>query len=77
VFVGGQYSGGLKDAEQIDLTRPDGTLADSVNYGGAGWPAVTGQAHSLELTNLTADNNNGANWRLSGSAMGSPGATNN
>ena len=76
VFVGGQYSGGLKDAEQIDLARPDGSLADSVSYGGAGWPAVSGQAHSLELTNLTADNNNGANWRLSGSAMGSPGAAN-
>jgi fibronectin type III domain protein len=78
VFVGGQYSGGLKDAEQIDLTRPDGTLADSVNYGvaGGGWPAVTGQSRSMELQNLGADNNVGSNWALSQSAMGSPGAAN-
>jgi CotH protein/lamin tail-like protein/fibronectin type III domain protein len=78
VFVGGQYSGGLKDtSEQIDLTRPDGSLADSVKYeADSSWPAVTGKTNSLELQNLGADNNVGSNWALSQSATGTPGAAN-
>ena len=43
-----------------------------VTYGGAGWPVPT-SGESLELTNLAADNNDGANWALSTGA-GSPGA---
>ena len=52
---------------------PDGTTADTVTYGGAGWPVPT-SGQSLELTDLAADNNNGANWRLS-AGSGSPGTT--
>lgn len=74
VFVGDRYTGALPDTGTLTLSRPDGSLADSVAYGGAGWPTPTA-GQSLELTNAAADNNDGANWALSAGA-GSPGVTN-
>jgi hypothetical protein len=73
VFVGDRYAGNLAASANLTLTRPDGTTADSVTYGGAGWPVPT-SGQSLELADLAADNSNGANWRLSAGA-GSPGTT--
>ncbi|MGY2701897.1 lamin tail domain-containing protein [Nocardioides sp. HB32] len=73
VFVGDRYDNNLAPSGTLTLTRPDGTTADTVSYGGTGWPtSTTGQ--SLELTNLTADNNDPANWQLS-TGSGTPGST--
>ncbi len=73
VFVGDRYSGALASSGPLTLTRPDGSVADSITYGGTGWPtSTTGQ--SLELVNPAADNNDGANWTLS-SGSGTPGST--
>lgn len=72
VFVGDRYSGALASSGTLTLTRPDGSLADSVTYGGDGWPtSTTGQ--SLELTDPGADNNDGTNWTLS-TGQGTPGS---
>ena len=71
VFVGDRYTGALPDAGTLTLTRPDGFLADTVSYGGPGWPVpTTGQ--SLELLDPAADNDDGASWVLS-SGAGTPG----
>ncbi len=73
IFDGGTYSGHLSAAETLVLTRADGSLDDSVAYGGAGWPQpTTGQ--SLELLDAASDNDNGASWALSQSPAGTPGA---
>jgi CotH kinase protein/Lamin Tail Domain/Fibronectin type III domain len=74
-FVGGTYTGNLAASGPLALLRADGTTADSITYGGAGWPTVTG-ARSLELVNPAADNNVGSNWALSTTSGGSPGAVN-
>jgi hypothetical protein len=74
VFVGDRYTGDLAASEALTLTRPDGSLADTLTYGGEGWPVPT-SGQSLELTNPAADNNDGASWALS-TGPGSPGATN-
>ncbi len=72
VFVGDRYSGALAASGPLTLTRPDGSVADAITYGGAGWPtSTTGQ--SLELTDPAADNNDGANWTLS-TGSGTPGS---
>lgn len=48
-------------ADEIILVRPDGTVADEAAYdGGSQWPNPTGA--SMELSNLSADNNVGSNW---------------
>jgi hypothetical protein len=73
VFVGDRYSGNLAASATLTLTRPDGSTADQVTYGGAGWPTPTG-GQSLELTDPAADNNDGANWALS-SGPGTPGSS--
>ncbi len=75
VFVGGTYTGDLAASETLTLRRPDGSTADTVTYGGAGWPQVTA-GPSLELTNPATDNNDGANWAASQAAGGTPGAPN-
>ena len=72
VFVGGRYTGSLAPSATLTLTRPDGSVADDVTYGGAGWPVPT-SGQSLELQDLAADNNVGANWALS-TGSGTPGA---
>jgi hypothetical protein len=71
VFVGDRYDGNLAPTGTLTLTRPDGSTADTVTYGGTGWPVPTA-GQSLELTNLAADNDNGANWALS-TGSGTPG----
>ena len=55
----------------LTLTRPDGTTADAITYGGEGWPVPT-NGQSLELLDPASDNNDGANWALSTGA-GTPG----
>jgi hypothetical protein len=75
IFEGGHYSGHLSAAETVVLTRADGSLDDSVAYGGAGWPQpTTGQ--SLELLDPASDNNDGASWALSQAPAGTPGGQN-
>jgi lamin tail-like protein/fibronectin type III domain protein len=72
VFLGDRYDQNLPATATLTLTRPDGTSADTLTYGGAGWPVPTA-GQSLELTDLAADNNVGANWRLS-TGSGTPGS---
>jgi hypothetical protein len=74
-FVGGVYTGALAPSATLTLTRADTTIANSVAYGGAGWPVPT-SGQSLELVNATSDNNDPANWALSNAPGGTPGATN-
>jgi hypothetical protein len=75
VFVGGRFGGDLAPGETLTLTRSGGTVADTVTFGGAGWPDAS-NGPSLELVNLGADNNDPANWALSAMPAGSPGAAN-
>jgi hypothetical protein len=75
IFDGGTYSGHLSTAETLTLTRADGSVDDSVSYGGTGWPQSTA-GQSLELLDPSADNDNGANWALSQAPAGTPGAAN-
>ena len=75
VFVGDRYSGALEDGETITLTRRDGSTADTLTYGGEGWP-VPAAGSSLELVDPAADNSVGGSWRLSPAAGGSPGRLN-
>ena len=75
VFVGDRYSGALEDGETITLTRRDGSTADTLTYGGEGWPVPAGGS-SLELVDPAADNSVGGSWRLSPAAGGSPGRLN-
>jgi hypothetical protein len=75
-FVGGTFDdGALSPAGTLTLTRADGSTADTVSYGGTGWPTST-DGRSLELRNPSGDNNDPANWALSESANGTPGAAN-
>jgi hypothetical protein len=73
VFVGDRFEGNLAASATLTLSRPDGSVADEVTYGGAGWPAPT-SGESLELVDLASDNADGANWALSAGA-GTPGST--
>jgi CotH kinase protein/Lamin Tail Domain/Fibronectin type III domain len=74
VFVGDRYDGNLGATGTLTLVRADGTTADSVDYGGAGWPVPT-SGQSLELTDPASDNNSGSSWALSTGA-GTPGRAN-
>lgn len=71
VFVGDRFAGALPATGTLTLTRPDGSLADTVSYGGAGWP-VPAAGESLELLDPAADNDAGASWALS-TGSGTPG----
>jgi hypothetical protein len=74
-FVGGVYTGDLPASATLTLARPDASVADTLTYGGAGWPdASTGR--SMELTNPASDNSVGANWAQSVRPAGSPSAAN-
>ena len=75
VLVGDRFSGELAATETLTLTRPDGSVADIVGYGGAGWPDPA-VGRSLELTDLAADNADPANWAPSVAPAGSPGSDN-
>lgn len=74
VFVGGRFTGTLPAASgSLTLTRPDASVADTVTYGGEGWPdASTGR--SMELTDPALDNSLPTSWAASVRAAGSPGA---
>lgn len=71
IFVGDRFGGALPASGTLTLTRPDGSTADEVVYGGAGWPSPT-SGQSLELSDVNADNGDGANWALS-VGQGTPG----
>jgi hypothetical protein len=74
VFVGDRYDDNLATSGTLTLTRADGSTADSVGYGGPGWPVPTA-GQSLELTDPASDNDDGGNWALS-SGSGTPGSAN-
>jgi PKD repeat protein len=75
ILLDGTYTGGLSGGETITLKRADGSTADAVTYGGAGWPQPTA-GQSIELTDPAADNGLGSSWALSPNPGGSPGAAN-
>ncbi len=75
VFVGGILDGSLSSTGTLTLQRADGSLSDTVTYGGAGWPSATA-GPSLELLNPSGDHNDPANWALSVTTGGTPGAPN-
>lgn len=58
-------------ADQIILTRPNGVVVDRVAYDSSmPWPSAAGKAISLRNAARTAaDNDDGANWCLSSSAL--------
>jgi hypothetical protein len=61
-FVGGRFTGSLPASGSLTLSRTDNTAADTLAYGGAGWPtADAGQ--SLQVINLATSNDLPANWR--------------
>lgn len=74
-FVGGVYTGDLPASATLTLTRPDASIADTLTYGGAGWPDASG-GRSLELTNPALDNGLGSSWAQSIRPAGSPSAAN-
>jgi CotH kinase protein/Lamin Tail Domain len=70
-FVAGRYTGFLPAAGTLNIARIDNSIADTVVYGGAGWPTpAAGQ--SIQVINLAAGNDSGTNWRA---ATPTPGAT--
>lgn len=75
VFVGGRFTGGLAAGDTLQLNRADGSSADTVTFGGAGWPDPSG-GRSLELVDPASDNSVGSSWALSTRPAGSPGAPN-
>ena len=75
VFVGGRFDGSLPAAGTLTLARADGSEADVVAYGGAGWPDASG-GPSLSLSSPIADNADPANWAPSTVSGGTPGAAN-
>lgn len=69
-FVAGRYTGSLPAAGALTLTRVDNSVADIVDYGGAGWP-IPAVNQSLQVINLTLSNDAGTNWFT---AAATPGA---
>jgi hypothetical protein len=74
-FVGGVYTGDLPASATLTLARPDASIADTLTYGGAGWPDPS-TGRSLELTNPALDNGLGSSWAQSTRPAGSPSAAN-
>jgi len=74
-FVGGTYTGDLPASATLTLSRPDASVADTLTYGGAGWPD-TSTGRSLELTNPALDNSLPTSWAASTRPFGSPSAAN-
>lgn len=62
------------DVDAVRLFNPIGTLIDEVNYSqDAPWPMwADGYGPSLELVDVTTDNNDGANWAASAGVDGTP-----
>ena len=72
-------SGGLGNtSETVTLFDNNAAIVDEVTYDDGGlWPsAPDGSGPSLELSDLAADNNDGANWQASCDFNGTPGAVN-
>ena len=75
VLVGDRFTGSLAAGETLTLSRVDNSEADSVTFGGAGWPTAAA-GETLELSDLAADNNQAASWQLSARPSGTPSAAN-
>jgi len=65
-------SGALTNGgETVTLYNPNNELVDIVSYDdNATWPNADESGHSLILCDLTADNNDGANWTISTNYIG-------
>lgn len=74
-FVAGPMEGDLPASGTLTLKRQDGSTADTVTYGGAGWPRAA-QGRSLELIDVRTNNTLAASWRVSTLPLGSPGQAN-
>ncbi|MGH1492661.1 MAG: lamin tail domain-containing protein [Acidimicrobiales bacterium] len=75
----GEYSGGLSNGgETVELLDDGGALIDIVDYDDASpWPAAPdGNGPSLELVDLSSDNNQAESWltsiAASGNSVGAP-----
>lgn len=77
-LMAGQYPGALDNAGEEVAILDGSRVVDTVTYAPtAPWPtAADGSGPSLELTSLTADNADPANWAASTVAGGTPGARN-
>ncbi len=75
----GQYKGSLSnDGERLELSDPYGNIIDSLTYNDANpWDeAPDGGGPSLELLNVSWDNNEALNWFRSDTPCGTPNAEN-
>ncbi|MFZ2502104.1 MAG: lamin tail domain-containing protein [Nocardioides sp.] len=75
ILVGDRFTGTLASTGTITLSRLDASVADSVAFGGDGWP-VPAAGETLELSDLNADNGDPVAWGLSARPGGSPSAAN-
>ncbi|MEM9616077.1 MAG: lamin tail domain-containing protein, partial [Actinomycetota bacterium] len=74
-----QYPGGLKNSgETITVLDRDGAVVDEVSYSSEGlWPVAPADGEAtLELVDLSADNDDPTVWQASGDADGTPGRPN-
>jgi len=79
VFIGGEYSGGLKGSgELVTLLNATGTVIDSVEYSdSAPWPTEPdGNGYTLSLLDPALDNSVATNWVASSQLNGTPGVAN-
>lgn len=77
--VFGPFTGGLSNSgETVSIFDDLGNTVEEVIFDDAGvWPTSSdGTGPSLELSDLTLDNTDGANWQASCDVNGTPGATN-
>ena len=64
LFVADTFSGGLKaGGEALTLRRPDGGIADTVDYSDPGFPSI-GVDDAIEVVDDGLDNSVGSNWAL-------------
>jgi PKD repeat protein/spore coat protein CotH len=77
-LVGGQYTGKLDNSGEAVVLQDGSRVVDSVTYSpDAPWPtAANGTGPSLELTSLSADNSDPANWTATSTVGGTPGMPN-
>lgn len=70
------FMGALTNAgETLEIVDASGTTVDLVEFSDSGvWPSsangTDGQGSSIELCDITADNNDGANWRAADNGLG-------
>ena len=78
VSVAAYFTGKLAGSgERITIEDGQGRAVYAVNYAtGGGWP-VSVDGRSIEIIEVNGDPDDPANWRLSGSATGSPGSVGN